>query len=108
MRQFNGRIFAMWLGFVVAAFASVIAQAREPVPRPPSEMYGALFQHVHAFAVDQHADFRLASDRALQWIDRRLARSSLGIGEGSSRILIAPEAGGNPASPPSRSHIDLP
>jgi alpha,alpha-trehalase len=46
MRQFNGKIFSMWLGFVVAAFVSVVAQAREPAPRPPSDLYGALFQRV--------------------------------------------------------------
>src|SRR5688572_7009370 len=47
MRQFNGQVLrSMWLGFVVVAFAGVVAQAREPAPRPPSELYGALFQRV--------------------------------------------------------------
>ena len=47
MRQFNGQVSrSMWLGIVVVAVACVAAQAREPAPRPPSELYGALFQRV--------------------------------------------------------------
>ena len=73
MRQFNGQVCrSMWLGIVVAAFASVAAQAREAAPRPPSELYGALFQRVQTERI--FADSKTFADAAANLAPEEIMR----------------------------------
>ncbi|HET9475806.1 MAG TPA: alpha,alpha-trehalase TreF [Steroidobacteraceae bacterium] len=73
MRQINGQVSrSMWLAFVVVAFASVAAPAREPTPRPPSELYGALFQRVQTERV--FADSKTFADASANLAPEEIMR----------------------------------
>ncbi len=74
MWQINGQILrSVWLGIAVVAFASVAAQAREAAaPRPPSELYGALFQRVQTERV--FADSKTFADASANLAPEEIMR----------------------------------